>query len=144
MSFLAPEHFWASSRLLLLRYATLQSSDNIQRTTQYASAQFSSPSLHLGIFERNLSNTATICCFHYNISYGRRNMDRTCDLSLVRAALSQLSYPPRVFAEKRPSAASGHIIWASTYDTVRLSSNYKSFLATGHFWALTIMVVICL
>src|SRR3989338_5803009 len=25
---------------------------------------------------------------------GRRNRDRTCDLSLVRAALSQLSYPP--------------------------------------------------
>ena len=25
---------------------------------------------------------------------GRRNRDRTCDISLVRAALSQLSYPP--------------------------------------------------
>jgi hypothetical protein len=25
---------------------------------------------------------------------GRRSRDRTCDLSLVRAALSQLSYPP--------------------------------------------------
>ena len=26
--------------------------------------------------------------------YGRRNRDRTCDPSLVRAVLSQLSYPP--------------------------------------------------
>src|SRR5437867_3762190 len=26
--------------------------------------------------------------------FGRRNRDRTCDLCLVRAALSQLSYPP--------------------------------------------------
>ena len=28
------------------------------------------------------------------VSVGRRNRDRTCDLCLVRAALSQLSYPP--------------------------------------------------
>ena len=28
------------------------------------------------------------------ILYGRRNRDRTCDPSLVRAVLSQLSYPP--------------------------------------------------
>ena len=28
---------------------------------------------------------------------GRRNRDRTCDLCLVRAALSQLSYPPEFF-----------------------------------------------
>jgi hypothetical protein len=27
---------------------------------------------------------------------GRRNRDRTCDPSLVRAVLSQLSYPPEV------------------------------------------------
>ena len=27
---------------------------------------------------------------------GRRNRDRTCDLCLVRAALSQLSYPPKI------------------------------------------------
>ncbi len=26
--------------------------------------------------------------------FGRRNRDRTCDFCLVRAALSQLSYPP--------------------------------------------------
>ena len=31
---------------------------------------------------------------------GRRNRDRTCDLCLVRAALSQLSYPP-VFSRSR-------------------------------------------
>ena len=34
---------------------------------------------------------------------GGRSRDRTCDLSLVRAALSQLSYPP-VFEESRTSA----------------------------------------
>ena len=28
------------------------------------------------------------------VVYGRRNRDRTCDPSLVRAVLSQLSYPP--------------------------------------------------
>lgn len=33
---------------------------------------------------------------------GRRNRDRTCDLCLVRAALSQLSYPP-VFSRSRQS-----------------------------------------
>src|SRR3972149_4197532 len=60
----------------------------LQRRTQHGSAQISIPSLHLDIFEHPLFN---LCC---NISYGRRNRDRTCDLSLVRAALSQLSYPP--------------------------------------------------
>jgi len=40
-----------------------------------------------------------------------------------------------MLTDKRPSAASGHYIWASTYNTVRLSSNIMSFLATGPFWA---------
>ena len=31
----------------------------------------------------------------------RRNRDRTCDLSLVRAALSQLSYPPETASKNR-------------------------------------------
>src|SRR5512139_2300945 len=31
---------------------------------------------------------------HQRVHDGRRNRDRTCDLSLVRAALSRLSYPP--------------------------------------------------
>ena len=38
-----------------------------------------------------------------------------------------------VFSGKHPSAASGVKIWASTYHTVRLSSNFYSFLAPGHF-----------
>src|SRR5262245_5009378 len=35
---------------------------------------------------------------------GRRSRDRTCDLSLVRAALSRLSYPP-VLLESRVCAS---------------------------------------
>ena len=31
---------------------------------------------------------------------GRRNRDRTCDPSLVRAVLSQLSYPPTAYSAK--------------------------------------------
>src|SRR3972149_1735540 len=75
----------------MLKNAHLRRQDlkfELQRTTQYASAQISSPSLHLGICEHPLFN---LCC---NISYGRRNRYRTCDLGLVRAALYQLSYPP--------------------------------------------------
>lgn len=33
-------------------------------------------------------------CNCFNCHVGRRNRDRTCDFCLVRAALSQLSYPP--------------------------------------------------
>ena len=41
-----------------------------------------------GMFIRNRETEIRNC------SYGRRNRDRTCDPSLVRAVLSQLSYPP--------------------------------------------------
>ena len=37
-----------------------------------------------------------------SVNYGRRNRDRTCDPSLVRAVLSQLSYPPGTSYFRRP------------------------------------------
>ena len=34
----------------------------------------------------------------FSLWYGGRNRDRTCDIQLVRLALSQLSYSPSVMA----------------------------------------------
>ena len=39
--------------------------------------------------------SAALILYLFPVFNGRRNRDRTCDLSLVRAALSQLSYPPK-------------------------------------------------
>ena len=139
-----------------------------QRTTRYASVQFLSTSLLFASYSlliafhslllkwggegSNLrSYTATDL---QSVPFGRlgtsphtHNTDGagegiwTPDLLITNQLLYQLSYKGKVFSEKRPSAASGIIIWASTYHKVRLSSNYYSFLAPGHFWEKTLSLV---
>ncbi len=70
---------------------------------------------------------------------GRRSRDRTCDLSLVRAALSQLSYPPvtrlspdvrRGVNVRRPPDQPRRHARAST-DTRRLAGRARGTTATG-------------
>ena len=47
---------------------------------------------------------------------GRRNRDRTCDPCLVRALLSQLSYPPgrEVLLNTRKSPFVNYVSWKGT------------------------------
>src|SRR3972149_9350472 len=84
----------------MLKNAHLRRQDlkfELQRTTQYASAQISSPSLHLGIFERQLLNyrLRLISCVTLLTASSRGNAPMSPSLRILTATLrDSVSLPP--------------------------------------------------
>lgn len=83
----------ATSRLTIWRP---NQAERRPRGTLHLEEDRNDKTIYGGRSSPELSNV--VCCLFNLICVpktdGRRNRDRTCDLCLVRAALSQLSYPP--------------------------------------------------